>query len=143
MPPVPPGLLLVRMRTCAAGNSSHRRALSRVMLAKLNSRQLVNFAGMPAVKTGRSNVAGRFCSHIRTVSQVVPAAMLQVHRRHMHLRRPRGGHSSREKRPDESFQARAKRAPGYRLSPNYFQRFKRMLAPDWAQKMLCIIVPNR
>ena len=35
------------------------------------------------------------------------------------------------------------RAPGYRLSPNYFQKFKRMPAPDWAQKMLCIIVPNR
>ena len=36
-----------------------------------------------------------------------------------------------------------KRAPGYRLSPNYFQKFKRMLPPDWAQKMLCIIMPNR
>ena len=35
------------------------------------------------------------------------------------------------------------RAPGYRLSPNYFQKFERMPAPDWAQKMLCIIVPNR
>ena len=36
-----------------------------------------------------------------------------------------------------------KRAPGYRLSPNHFQKFKQMPAPDWAQKMLCIIVPNR
>ena len=35
------------------------------------------------------------------------------------------------------------RAPGYRLSPNRFQKFKRMPAPDWAQKILCIIVPNR
>ena len=35
------------------------------------------------------------------------------------------------------------RAPGYRLSPNYFQKFKRMPGPDWAQKMLCIILPNR
>ena len=34
------------------------------------------------------------------------------------------------------------RAPGYRLSPNYFQKFKRIPAPDWAQKKLCIIVPN-
>ena len=33
-------------------------------------------------------------------------------------------------------------APGYRLSPDHFQKIKRMLAPDWAQKMLCIIVPN-
>ena len=35
------------------------------------------------------------------------------------------------------------RAPGYRLSPDHFQTVKWMLAPDWAQKMLCIIVPNR
>ena len=61
-----------------------------------------------------------------------------------HPRGPRGSQSGREKRRDESFQVRGERAPGYRLSPNYyFQNFKRMLAPDWAQKMLCIIVPNR
>ena len=35
------------------------------------------------------------------------------------------------------------RTPGYRLSPDLFQTVKRMLVPDWAQKMLCIIVPNR
>ena len=35
------------------------------------------------------------------------------------------------------------RALGYRLSSNYFQKFKQMPAPDWAQKVLCIIVPNR
>ena len=35
------------------------------------------------------------------------------------------------------------KAPGYRPSPNYFQKFKRMPPPDWAQKMLCIIMPNR
>ena len=35
------------------------------------------------------------------------------------------------------------KAPGYRLSPDHFQKVKRMLAPDWAQKMLCIILPNR
>ena len=41
------------------------------------------------------------------------------------------------------FSSTGDRAPGYRLSPNHFQKFKRMQAPDWAQKMLCIIVPNR
>ena len=35
------------------------------------------------------------------------------------------------------------RAPGYWLSPDHFQMVKWVLAPDWAQKMLCIIVPNR
>ena len=40
------------------------------------------------------------------------------------------------------FSSKGGRAPGYRLSPNYFQKFKPMPAPDWAQKMLCIIVPN-
>ena len=31
---------------------------------------------------------------------------------------------------------------GYRLSPNHLQTVKKMLVPDWAQKLLCIIVPN-
>ena len=35
------------------------------------------------------------------------------------------------------------RAPGYQLSPDHFQRVKRMPSPNWAQKMLCIIMPNR
>ena len=35
------------------------------------------------------------------------------------------------------------KTPGYRLSSNYFQKLKWMPAPAWAQKMLCIIVPNR
>ena len=46
-------------------------------------------------------------------------------------------------RARRKFSSMGERAPGYRLSPNYFQKFKRMPAPDWAQKMLCIIVPNR
>ena len=37
------------------------------------------------------------------------------------------------------FQARRK-SPGYQLSPNHFRTAKRMLAPDWAPKMLCITV---
>ena len=46
-------------------------------------------------------------------------------------------------RAGRKFSSTGERAPGYRLSPNYFKKFKRMPAPDWAQKMLCIIVPNR
>ena len=46
------------------------------------------------------------------------------------------------KKAGRKFSSKGERAPGYRLSPNYFQKFKRMPAPDWAQKMLCIIVPN-
>ena len=62
-----------------------------------------------------------------------------------HSRRPRGSQSGREKREKagRKFSSTGKRTPGYRLSPNYFQKFKPMLAPDWAQKMFCIIVPNR
>ena len=41
------------------------------------------------------------------------------------------------------FKGTGKIAPGDRLSRIYFQKFKRMPSPDWAQKMLCIIVPNR
>ena len=46
-------------------------------------------------------------------------------------------------RARRKFSSKGERAPGYRLSPTYFQKFKRMPASDWAQKMLCIIVPNR
>ena len=45
--------------------------------------------------------------------------------------------------PKSMQKTRAKEPPGYRLSPNYFQKFKQMPTPVWAQKMLCIIVPNR
>ena len=41
------------------------------------------------------------------------------------------------------FLSTGERALGYQLSPNYFQKFKRKPAPDWAQKMLCIVVPNQ
>ena len=34
---------------------------------------------MPAIKTGMTNVAGHFCSHIGTVSQPLPVAVSQVH----------------------------------------------------------------
>ena len=48
--------------------------------------ELESRRGMTAIKTGMTNVAGHFCSHIGTVSQAVLAAMLQVHRRHMRTR---------------------------------------------------------
>ena len=43
----------------------------------------------------------------------------------------------------QKFSSTGEKAPRYRLSPNYFQKLKLMPAPDRAQKMLCIIVPNR
>ena len=33
------------------------------------------------------------------------------------------------------------RAPRYRLSPDHFQKFKRMPAPDWAQKCFVLLCP--
>ena len=38
-------------------------------------------------------------------------------------------------RARRKFSSTGERAPGYRLSPSYFQKFKRMPTPDWAQKM--------
>ena len=40
------------------------------------------------------------------------------------------------------FSSKGGRAPGYRLSPDHFQKFKRMPAPDWEQKMFCIILSS-
>ena len=39
------------------------------------------------------------------------------------------------------FSSTGKRAPGYRLSPNYFQNFKQMPAPDWVQKCFVLLCP--
>ena len=58
-------------------------------------------------------------------------------------RRPRGSQSGREKRRDERFQVRARKPLGTDSHRTISKKFKRMLAPDWAQKMLCIIVLNR
>ena len=44
---------------------------------------------------------------------------------------------------ERKFSSTGERAPGHRLLPYYFQKLKRTPVPDWAQKMLCIIVPNR
>ena len=43
----------------------------------------------------------------------------------------------------QKFSSMSGRTPGYELSLDHFQKAKWMLAPDWAQKMLCIIVPNQ
>ena len=71
-----------------------------------------------------------------------PNTMLPFHSGSLHPRRPRGSQSGREK-AGRKFSSTGETAPGHRLSPNYFEKFERMPAPDWAQKMLCIIVPNR
>ena len=50
--------------------------------------------------------------------------MYTVSRYVSHPRRPRGSQSGPEKRQDEGG-----RAPGHRLSPDHFQKFKRIPAP--------------
>ena len=60
-----------------------------------------------------------------------------------HPRRPRGSQSGREKSCDESFQAWVEKPLGTDSHQIISKRSERMLAPDWAQKLLCIIVPNR
>ena len=58
----------------------------------------------------------------------------------IHPLRPRGSQSGWEVR--QKFSSTGGRAPWYRFSPDHFQTVKQMLAPGWAPKMLCIIVPN-
>ena len=36
---------------------------------------------------------------------------------------------------ERKFSSKGGRAPWYRLSPDHFQKFKQMPAPDWAQKI--------
>ena len=52
---------------------------------------------------------------------------------------PRTSESARRK----GAKNKGRRAPWYRLSPDHFQKFKRMLAPDWGQKCFLFLYPNR
>ena len=36
------------------------------------------------------------------------------------------------------FSSTEERDPGYRLSPNYFEKFKQVPVPDWAQKITAL-----
>ena len=55
-----------------------------------------------------------------------------------------GQQMGREKRRDEGFLSTRESAPGYQFSLDHCQTVKRMLAPEWAQKRLfIIIVSNR
>ena len=54
------------------------------------------------------------------------------------------GQSARSgEKAGRTFLSTGERSPGYRLSPDHFRKFKWMPSPNWAKKMLCIIVPNR
>ena len=56
---------------------------------------------------------------------------------------PRGSQSGQVKRRDERFQAWAEQPLGTDSHRTISETVKRMLVPDWVQKMLCIIVRNR
>ena len=42
----------------------------------------------------------------------------------------------------QKFSSMRGRPTGYRPSPDHFQMFKWVVAPDWLQNMLCIILTN-
>ena len=77
------------LATSWTNENMHRRQLEPLqsfttgMPAKFNSSQLRRHAGS---KDWEENHTNHFCSHIRTVSQVVPVAMSQVHQQHMRNR---------------------------------------------------------
>ena len=77
------------------------------------------------------------CSRARVAHRLQTKCLFKSNKRALnHPWRPRGSQSGWEKRRDESFQARAEEPLG-------MDSVKQILAPDWAQEMLCIIVPNR
>ena len=93
-----------------------------------------------------STSAGLWLSEI---VQFVKAGVISVHLKlsNLFVVSPSSETQGRSVGPGEKarrkFPSTGGKAPGYRLPPDHFQTVKRMLAPDWAQKMLCIIVPNR
>ena len=53
-----------------------------------------------------------------------------------------GGSVGPGEKTRQKFSSTGGKAPGYRLSPDHFQTVKRMLAPDWAQKLICAQLAN-
>ena len=60
-----------------------------------------------------------------------------------HPRRPRGSQSEAGEMARRNFSRTGGRTPGYQVSPDHFQTALRIPAPDWAEKIPCIILPNR
>ena len=60
-----------------------------------------------------------------------------------HPRRPRGSQSEAGEMARRKFSRTGGRTPGYQVSPDHFQTALRIPAPDWAEKIPCIILPNR
>ena len=73
----------------------------------------------------------KFCRYLST-SKIIRA--------NPHPRRPRGIQSGREKSAGRKFSSTGGRAPGYRLSPNYFQNFKHMSPPDWTRNTCFVLL---
>ena len=73
----------------------------------------------------------KFCRYLST-SKIIRA--------NPHPRRPRGIQSGREKSAGRKFSSTGGRAPGYRLSPNYFQKFKHMSPPDWTRNTCFVLL---
>ena len=61
----------------------------------------------------------------------------------LHPRRPRGSQSGAGEMARRKFSRTGGRTPGYQISPDHFQTASRILAPDWAEKIPCIILPNQ
>ena len=60
-----------------------------------------------------------------------------------HPRRPRGSQSGAGEMARRKFSRTGGRTPGYQVSPDHFQTALRIPAPDWAEKIPCIILPNQ
>ena len=61
----------------------------------------------------------------------------------LHPRRPRGSQSGAGEMAQQKFSRTGGRTPGYQVSPDHFQTALRIPAPDWAEKIPCIILPNQ
>ena len=60
-----------------------------------------------------------------------------------HPRRPRGSQSGAGEMARRKFSRTGGRTPGYQVSPDHFQTALRIPAPDWTEKIPCIILPNQ
>ena len=82
-------------------------------------------------------------SLVSAFSLCLLASRVESPSKSFHPRRPRGSQSEAGEMAGRKFSRTGGRTPGYQVSPDHFQTALRIPAPDWAEKIPCIILPNQ
>ena len=85
----------------------------------------------------------KWCYLFASVAKLISTMFTSVLQLYSHPRRPRDSQSEAGEMARRKFSRTGGRTPGYQVSPDHFQTASRIPDPDWAEKIPCIILPNR